>query len=121
MDKHPDTTDEDSRWEILEISQIDKNTGLSHDYLNAFMGFYFHFQHWEKGEFSPVTERIPLYRDYIVREKLLGVEINDRNRESVRRLNEIVDALNIAFFDQKTLTSQEFSIFYGRIKAIIQS
>lgn len=75
----------------------------------------------KKGSFPRLLRGSPLYRDYIVREKLLGVEINDRNRESVRRLNEIVDALNIAFFDQKTLTSQEFSIFYGRIKAIIQS
>ncbi|MBP7773642.1 hypothetical protein KA071_00970 [Candidatus Gracilibacteria bacterium] len=120
MDKYP-AFDEESRRGMLEISQIDKITGLTHDYLNAFMGFYFHFQHREKGKFFPVTERIPLYHDYIAREKLVGAEVNDRNSESVRRLDEIVGALNLAFFDQQTLTSEEFSISYRQIKAIIQS
>ena len=119
MDKYP-ASDEESRRGMLEISQIDKITGLTHDYLNAFMGFYFHFHLQQRGQVFPVSERILTYHDYVTREKLVGADINDKNRESVRKLDEIVGALNIAFFDQKTLTSQEFSLFYGQIKAIIQ-
>lgn len=94
-----------------EVPQINSETGVSQDYANQFNGIVNFYQRGDNGiDLIKTKLKIHPFHMYKYEEAYIGYKniINDKNRDSIKRIDELADQMNNILKDPDSIDENKF-------------
>lgn len=105
---------------MKRMPQILSQTGISADYYNEVMGVAMSIETCDRSWFTEELRKKPLkrYEERYSTQEFTEV-VTDKNRGSVKRLDEIVDALNKSLAAADRFTDQQMLDYVNELQMLI--